>query len=64
MTDWLILHACFLLLTAVSAGMNVSACVSSDGGLWLWGSNVNYQLAKGSKEGEEQEVRGGGKDGG
>ena len=27
--------------------MNVSGCHSEDGGLWLWGSNVNYQLAKG-----------------
>ena len=27
--------------------MNVSGCHSADGGLWLWGSNVNYQLAKG-----------------
>ena len=30
--------------------MNVSGCCSADGGLWLWGSNVNYQLAKGEVE--------------
>lgn len=30
--------------------MNVSGCCTTDGGLWLWGSNVNYQLAKGEVE--------------
>ncbi len=30
--------------------MNVSACCTSDGSAWLWGSNVNYQLAKGETE--------------
>ena len=33
-----------------AAGTNVSACCTADGGLYLWGSNVNYQLAKGDNE--------------
>lgn len=39
-----------LQVTSIAAGMNVSGCCSADGGLWLWGSNVNYQLAKGEVE--------------
>uniref|UniRef100_A0A7S0WHD4 RCC1-like domain-containing protein n=1 Tax=Chlamydomonas leiostraca TaxID=1034604 RepID=A0A7S0WHD4_9CHLO len=35
---------------ALAAGSNVSGCVTGDGNLWLWGSNVNYQLAKGEDE--------------
>ena len=34
--------------------MNVSGCCSTNGGLWLWGSNVNYQLAKGEVEDDAQ----------
>ena len=37
-------------MSQIAAGMNVSGCCSSDGGLYLWGSNVNYQLAKGEDE--------------
>ena len=28
----------------------MSGCCTSDGTAWLWGSNVNYQLAKGDEE--------------
>ena len=35
---------------SIAAGMNVSGCCTEDGSLWLWGSNVNYQLAKGEVE--------------
>ena len=37
-------------VTCIGAGMNVSGCCTEDGSLWLWGSNVNYQLAKGEVE--------------
>ncbi|GAX84248.1 hypothetical protein CEUSTIGMA_g11671.t1 [Chlamydomonas eustigma] len=37
-------------VTCIAAGMNISGCCTSDGALWLWGSNVNYQLAKGEVE--------------
>jgi alpha-tubulin suppressor-like RCC1 family protein len=37
-------------VAGVAAGTNVSACFSAEGQLWLWGSNVNYQLAKGDTE--------------
>lgn len=39
-----------LKVVSIAAGMNVSGCCTSDGTAWLWGSNVNYQLAKGEEE--------------
>jgi len=35
---------------SITAGMHVSACVTSSGQVFLWGSNVNYQMAKGQDE--------------
>lgn len=35
---------------SIAAGMNVSGCCTADGTAWLWGSNVNYQLAKGEED--------------
>lgn len=34
----------------VAAGTNVSAAVTAGGNLYLWGSNVNYQMAKGADD--------------
>lgn len=35
---------------SLAAKSNISACVTEEGNLWLWGSNVNYQLAKGDDD--------------
>ena len=37
----------------IAAGTNVSACTTSDGDAWFWGSNTNLQLAKGTDEDDE-----------
>eukprot|EP00877_Chromochloris_zofingiensis_P002885 jgi/Chrzof1/12598/Cz07g00140.t1 len=37
-------------VVAVAAGTNVSACVTKEGNAYLWGSNVNGQMAKGQDE--------------
>ncbi|KAF8057653.1 RCC1 [Scenedesmus sp. PABB004] len=37
-------------VTAVAAGMHVSAAVTAGGNAFTWGSNVNYQMAKGQDE--------------
>lgn len=37
-------------LAGLAAGDNVSACVSAEGQLWLWGTNTNHQLAKGDTD--------------
>lgn len=29
---------------------SLAGCVTDDGNMWLWGSNVNYQMAKGDDE--------------
>lgn len=42
-----------LRVAAMAAGTNVSACTTSDGDAWFWGSNTNMQLAKGTDEGDE-----------
>jgi regulator of chromosome condensation len=34
-------------VVGIAAGTNVSAAVTRGGNLYLWGSNVNYQMAKG-----------------
>ncbi|GFR43556.1 hypothetical protein Agub_g4649 [Astrephomene gubernaculifera] len=42
-----------LKVEAIAAGTNVSACTTSDGDAWFWGSNTNLQLAKGTDEDDE-----------
>jgi regulator of chromosome condensation len=37
-------------VVGVAAGTNVSAAVTRSGNLYLWGSNVNYQMAKGADD--------------
>lgn len=36
--------------TSLAAGVHVSACVTASGELYVWGSNVNGQMAKGAEE--------------
>ncbi|EFJ50871.1 hypothetical protein VOLCADRAFT_57885, partial [Volvox carteri f. nagariensis] len=38
---------------AIAAGTNVSACTTTDGDAWFWGSNTNLQLAKGTDDDDE-----------
>lgn len=38
------------MVVGLAAGMNVSGCLTEDGTAYLWGSNVNYQLAKGDED--------------
>lgn len=42
-----------LKVESLAAGTNVSACTTSDGDAWFWGSNTNMQLAKGTDEADE-----------
>ncbi|KAF6262444.1 regulator of chromosome condensation 1/beta-lactamase-inhibitor protein II, partial [Scenedesmus sp. NREL 46B-D3] len=35
---------------SIAAGMGVSSCVTESGNAFTWGSNVNYQMAKGQVE--------------
>lgn len=37
-------------VVGIAAGTNVSAAVTRQGNLFLWGSNVNYQMAKGADD--------------
>jgi len=37
-------------VVGIAAGTNVSAAVTRQGNLFLWGSNVNYQMAKGLED--------------
>lgn len=40
-------------VVSMACGYNVSACTTSDGSLFLWGSQVNYQLAKGQEDDDD-----------
>jgi regulator of chromosome condensation len=39
----------------ISAGMHVSSCVTESGNAFTWGSNVNYQMAKGQDEDDNEQ---------
>lgn len=40
-------------VVGLAAGSNVSACVTADGDVYLWGSNTNMQLAKGVNDADD-----------
>ncbi|GIL46953.1 hypothetical protein Vafri_3821 [Volvox africanus] len=40
-------------VVSIVAGTNVSACTTSDGDAYFWGSNTNLQLAKGTDDDDE-----------
>eukprot|EP00775_Hariotina_reticulata_P001720 gene1720-2063_t len=39
---------------SIAAGVHVSSCVTSSGQVFLWGSNVNYQMAKGQDDSDNE----------
>jgi regulator of chromosome condensation len=39
----------------IAAGMHVSSCVTESGNAFTWGSNVNYQMAKGQDEDDNEQ---------
>jgi regulator of chromosome condensation len=39
----------------IAAGMHVSSCVTDAGNAFTWGSNVNYQMAKGQDEDDNEQ---------